>query len=416
MAVASLVALCSTFAWSRSGGLSSSSCTSCHGQNGSQQTTISINPATFKPGDTVTVVVRISGSNKNAGFWLSSDGVGSFKAPGGTKIDGQGNVIHSTPKAASNGAVVFEVPWTAPATAGGVIFNAASLMGNGSGGSSGDFAGSAVFTTAFGCSGTVYYRDYDGDGVGSTASGTIKSCSVPMYYATTDGDCDENDERVFPGAPERCNKRDDNCDGQADEGLVNATTWPDSDKDGYGDKNGASQTGCSDQPRAPNNTDCNDTDATVNPKATETCNQKDDNCDGRIDEGAQVRCGVGVCAKVGPTCNAADCTPGVPVKERCNGLDDDCDGIVDNAAFCDTGLTCIAGQCLPPGTDASVPMPSDSGVGGPGEVDAGAVADGGAGGRPRVSDDSCSAVGLHWPLVVLAALALRKSTRRMRHR
>ncbi len=402
------IGLASALAWARSGGISTSSCTSCHGQSNSQQTTISVVPAIFNPGDTVTVRVRIAGNNSNAGLSLSSDSVGTFKAPQGTKLDSQGNLVHSSPKSASGGAVVFDILWTAPATAGGVIFTAATLMGNGRDGAGGDYSGVASFTTAYGCSGVTYFRDYDGDGVGNVNSGTIKNCSVPMYYAAKDGDCDENDEKIFPGAPERCNKKDDNCNAQIDEGLSNETTWPDADKDGYGDKNGVSQTGCSDQPRAPNNTDCNDTNAAINPKAVEVCNRLDDNCDGRLDEGAQVRCGVGSCAQIGPTCAASDCRPGVPTKERCNGFDDDCDGVVDNAASCSSGLDCIAGQCLPPGTDAGLPVNPGTGEPMP-SADAGEPgADGGVV-RMRPADGTCAASGLSAPWLMLGlALLFRK--------
>lgn len=33
-------------------------------------------------------------------------------------------------------------------------------------------------------------------------------------------DCDDNDNQAYPGAPERCNFKDDNCDGSIDEGLM----------------------------------------------------------------------------------------------------------------------------------------------------------------------------------------------------
>jgi hypothetical protein len=36
------------------------------------------------------------------------------------------------------------------------------------------------------------------------------------------GDCDDADPNVYPGAEEVCNHRDDNCDGQADEGFPHA--------------------------------------------------------------------------------------------------------------------------------------------------------------------------------------------------
>ncbi|MFZ5439786.1 MAG: MopE-related protein [Myxococcota bacterium] len=66
----------------------------------------------------------------------------------------------------------------------------------------------------------------------------------------------------------------------------------------------------------------------------ETCNGKDDDCDGRIDEDQMTAsCGVGACERTASSCvdgGVASCTPGMPTAETCNGIDDDCDGTRDN--------------------------------------------------------------------------------------
>lgn len=97
------------------------------------------------------------------------------------------------------------------------------------------------------------------------------------------GDCDDTSAAIFPGAEELCNGLDDNCDGQIDEG-VQITYYIDSDGDGFGDR-GQTILAC-DAPSGYSrfNTDCNDSDSQINPRAAEQCNGIDDNCDALIDE------------------------------------------------------------------------------------------------------------------------------------
>ncbi len=310
-------------------------------------TSITLTPATFNPGDTITVRVTIRGTGAAGGLFLTANGVGTFATMSGqnTRLL-NGNVVHSSPKAASAGAVTFDVRWTAPAGMGGVDFETATVLANGNGSSSGDQASDARIAQAFGCAGTTYFRDIDGDGIGATSSGTTRNCLVPTGYSATDGDCDDFDNRKTPGKTEACNLLDDNCNGQVDEGLTSVTTWPDADGDGYGWALGAPTSGCGGGGRAQNDMDCDDTNRSINPGAMEICNQKDDDCDSQVDEGARVRCGQGWCERLGPTCRAQDCTPGPPLVERCNGLDDDCDGIVDDGDLCGAGATCVMSQCL----------------------------------------------------------------------
>lgn len=64
--------------------------------------------------------------------------------------------------------------------------------------------------------GEARHRDEDGDGFGDPAS-WARVCGAPAGYVELAGDCDDTDTEINPLAAERCNGRDDDCDGLADE-------------------------------------------------------------------------------------------------------------------------------------------------------------------------------------------------------
>lgn len=106
-------------------------------------------------------------------------------------------------------------------------------------------------------------------------------------------DCNDNDPMVFPGAPERCNGEDDDCDGRIDDGNgVQLAFFPDADGDHFGDSDVQPSMGC--VAPAPNmvtnNGDCDDMDNTVHPSAAEVCDDGLDNdCSGDADQVCQVQ-------------------------------------------------------------------------------------------------------------------------------
>ncbi len=64
----------------------------------------------------------------------------------------------------------------------------------------------------------TYYADVDGDGFGD-ANTTVSTCGPVSGFVENDTDCDDADATVYPGAPERCDGLDNNCDGSVDEGI-----------------------------------------------------------------------------------------------------------------------------------------------------------------------------------------------------
>ena len=160
------------------------------------------------------------------------------------------------------------------------------------------------------CDGDIA-EDWDGDG---------------FFDEECDGaqrDCDDADPNVHPEATERCNGRDDDCNGDVDEGLT-------LDSDGDGHSTPGSCEGTRD--------DCNDDNSDVHPGRIDVCNGIDDDCGGDVDP---------------PGCEAdpadndldghfipVDCNDDNPdvhpdAAEGCNGIDDDCDGLFDEGLLLD---------------------------------------------------------------------------------
>ena len=158
------------------------------------------------------------------------------------------------------------------------------------------------------------------------AAGDVPCTDIDRDGACQADDCNDNDAGVHPGAAEACgNSKDDNCNGQTDEGCnANCT---DSDGDGY----------CAE-------VDCNDNDAGVNSAAAERCGDAtDNNCNGQTDEACD-SCtdgdGDGYCATSGD-CNDANVNVHPTIVETCgDGIDNNCSGQVDE-------------NCVPQGGNSS---------------------------------------------------------------
>ncbi|MBL8604015.1 MAG: putative metal-binding motif-containing protein [Myxococcales bacterium] len=148
--------------------------------------------------------------------------------------------------------------------------------------------------------------------------------------------------------------------GPRDAGAAEASTpcaESDRDGDGFGtDRSCATR-------------DCDDTNLSIYPGATEACNGLDDDCNGRVDDGfVTAACGVGACRREAPLCvngRFQACTPATPSVEVCDGVDNDCDGEVDEGVApmrcgmgrCERTVMCAGGRfaaCVPGAASAEV--------------------------------------------------------------
>jgi len=206
----------------------------------------------------------------------------------------------------------------------------------------------------------TFYVDADGDGYG-WASSTVLACVVPSGFVGNQDDCDDTSSEASPAhssADELCDGLDNDCDGMVDgtadgtadgQAAADASEWfYDYDGDGYGSSTRSTLACGVPSGHVGDNTDCDDSDASVNPSATEYCNGVDDDCDGDTDPfdsvdavlfysdldgdgfgdaaGAQWACA----QPSGTVTDKSDCNdrnaaifPGAA--EVCNGEDDDCD-------------------------------------------------------------------------------------------
>ncbi len=194
---------------------------------------------------------------------------------------------------------------------------------------------------------TTYYQDSDNDGFGDDAV-SLQACEKPSGYVPVGGDCDDGEVAANPGTAEICDYIDNNCDGDIDEGTT-STYYADADLDGFGDA-AASLEECR-QPKGyvTNDKDCDDTNAYAWPGNAEVCDEADNDCDARVDEGvtttfyadldadaygddslAAEACALPTgYAEVGGDCDDSEPLANPSETEVCDTIDNNCDGFVD---------------------------------------------------------------------------------------
>jgi hypothetical protein len=168
------------------------------------------------------------------------------------------------------------------------------------------------------------------------------------------GDCAPTDPKVHPAATEKCNGKDDDCDMVADgEGAQGCMTfYLDLDSDGFGTAPAKCYCGPTGMYKTTVVGDCNDANPAVNPAASEVCNGKDDNCDGKSDNENAMGCtafymdadgdgwgtgaskclcsaGGGYTASQKGDCDDTKLNVHPGAAELCNGIDDNCDSQTD---------------------------------------------------------------------------------------
>jgi hypothetical protein len=187
----------------------------------------------------------------------------------------------------------------------------------------------------------AWYPDDDVDGFGDADATPVISCAVVSGHAVRTGDCDDSDQSLSPSAAERCDGRDNNCDGVANF-LINFGDTEDDDEDGFPDM------------RCGGN-DCNDGNPSVYPGAMELCDGVDNDCDGVVDAdsadalwyldldgdgfgdatgGTMLSC-TPIANRIarGGDCDDGDAGIRPAANDACNGIDDDCDGTTDESGL-----------------------------------------------------------------------------------
>lgn len=243
-------------------------------------------------GETVALTLELEAVNDEAlrtGMFITTSG-GEFVLvePESTRFAEDGvptAVLHSEPRDLDgSGQAQFELEWVAPDQIGVAEFVVWSMTGNSNGDSADDNHATRTYSIAHGCDGVYYHLDGDGDGFGDPDSAVL-SCEPIDGRIEQGGDCNDADAAVNPAAAELCNAVDDDCDGEADDGLEPGIYYPDTDGDGYAENFNQPEFTCGNEPGyAAEGGDCAPDDPEIHPGAPERANGIDDNCNGEIDE------------------------------------------------------------------------------------------------------------------------------------
>jgi len=174
--------------------------------------------------------------------------------------------------------------------------------------------------------------------VSECVSGSCK-LRCEQGWVDTDEDLADGCERVegctpSNGGTERCDGRDNDCDGETDEGVEDPPEWyADSDGDGFGDPERSTENCERPENFVDNGDDCNDSDPEVRPREF----FRDRDGDDYTTDASETRCRIaeppeGFAAESSAELDCNDSNPDVfpGAAEACDGEDTDCDGRTDN--------------------------------------------------------------------------------------
>ena len=243
-------------------------------------------------------------------------------------------------------------------------------------------ASDRVLVTVTVVQGNVGYRDADGDSFGDPLTPVeYTSTDPPAGVVVNNLDCDDTDAFVNPDAVElEYDGKDNDCDpstldddldsdgipllDDCDDRDANVGAAPlwflDEDGDGFGTLSNSIQSCTRPDGYAEMPEDCDDADASIYPGAAELCDDKDNDCDGQVDENGDFfyyedndMDGYGDPATGFASCDS-DLSGFVTEGEDCddtdpdinpaameilnNGIDEDCDGM-DQTTSTDDNLT-----------------------------------------------------------------------------
>ncbi|MET0391461.1 MAG: calcium-binding EGF-like domain-containing protein [Polyangiales bacterium] len=205
------------------------------------------------------------------------------------------------------------------------------------------------------CNGTGFIGDAcEVRSEGCSAAGTPCSTGLGECLRPGTQQCDATglilscDAVAAEAGAERCDGKDNDCDGTTDEGFAVG----DSCAVGNGPCRRTGTNICNPEG---NGVGCNAVRVEAASMTDTTCDAVDEDCNGEVDEDYMPKsraCGLGVCARTGSTaCEAGvettNCTAGLPSQNRddtCNGVDENCNGQVDED-FEPEATRCGQGEC-----------------------------------------------------------------------